>query len=347
MSLMDRLGLELPIIQAPMAGSQNFELAEAVSKAGALGSIPCGMLGPDQAAAEIEQFRQKSDSPYNLNFFCHQMPSVTEHALAEWRQCLAGFYAELAIDPTPNTSALRLPFSHEMADRIEPYRPPVMSFHFGLPEITLLNRVKAWGSIIISSATSLEEALWLEAQGVDAVIAQGVEAGGHRGMFISEDLGTQIPTFELLECCTKQLTVPVIAAGGISNAAGIKRALDMGAEAVQLGTIFLLCDEAKTSAVHRQALKTSQSSTAMTNLFSGRPARGIRNRLMQSLGDLHPKAPAFPYATPDLVALRQAAESKGLGDFSPLWSGTDRSGCQEISAIALLDDLGKALGYQK
>lgn len=338
-SIADMLGVELPVIQAPMAGSQNYELAVAVTKAGGLGSIPCGMLSPDQVVAEIQNFTKHSSSTYNLNFFCHQMPDVTERALEGWQKKLSPYFKELGIEPSIDLGGLRKPFSHEMADAIESFAPPVMSFHFGLPERSLLDRVKGWGSTILSSATTLQEAMWLEQQGVDAVIAQGIEAGGHRGIFLSNDLSSQVSTALLLEQCVSKLSIPVIAAGGISSPDAISDCFKCGASAVQLGTVFLLCDESKATPVHRNALKAEEAFTAVTNLFSGRPARGINNRFMQAFGDIDQQVPAFPYGTPPLAGLRKAAESKGVGDFSPLWSGTDRSGCQEISATDLLIQL--------
>lgn len=339
MTITEMLGIEIPVIQAPMAGSQNWELAVAVAQAGGLGSIPCGMLTPEQIVTEIESFRQHSGAAYNLNFFCHQMPEVSEQALLQWREALQPFYGEYGVHADPDFGGLRRPFSHQIADLIEPYAPPVISFHFGLPEPDLLQRVQRWGSRILSSATTLDEALWLQDQGVDAVIAQGLEAGGHRGIFLTDDLSTQRSTMELVSACAERLAVPVIAAGGISSAQTVQYMMQEGAAAVQLGTLFLLCDEAKTSPIHRTALQTDKGETALTNLFSGRPARGIRNRLMSELGDINPAAPTFPYATPALVELRKAAENQGTGDFSPLWSGTDRSGCRQVSARTLLQEL--------
>src|SRR5207302_6134531 len=201
------------------------------------------------------------------------------------------------------------------------------SFHFGLPSEDLLVRVRGWGARILSSATTVEEARWLEARGVDAVIAQGVEAGGHRGMFLSDDPNTQVGTFALVPQIVQAVSVPVIAAGGISDAKGVAAAMALGAAGVEMGTAFLLCREATTSAVHRAALKGEAARyTALTNVFTGRPARGIVNRVVREVGPISAAAPAFPLATGALAPLRAKAESQKSGEFSPLWAGQNPSG---------------------
>ncbi|HEY0799392.1 MAG TPA: nitronate monooxygenase [Steroidobacteraceae bacterium] len=337
MVLRDLLGIELPIIQAPMAGSQGSELAIAVCNAGGLGSLPCAMLSPDAMRAELNAIRAKTDKPFNVNFFCHVDPQADDRREAKWQARLAPYFKEFGVVLGDATSApLRFPFSAAAADALEPFKPAVVSFHFGLPPAQLLKRVKGWGSKVLSSATTVEEALWLEKRGVDAIIAQGLEAGGHRGIFLSEDLSTQVGTFALLPQIVRAVSAPVIAAGGIADAKGVAAAMSLGAAGVQLGTAYLLCPEATTSAVHRAALKSKAAShTALTNLFTGRPARGIMNRLMLELGPLHAETPAFPLATAALAALRKKAESLGIGDFSPLWSGQNASGCREIPAAEL------------
>jgi nitronate monooxygenase len=216
----------------------------------------------------------------------------------------------------------------------------VVSFHFGLPKADLLARVRAWGAKVISTATTIEEARWLEAQGVDAIIAQGVEAGGHRGMFLADDLTTQAGTFALVPQIVRAVHRPVIAAGGIVDAKGVAAALALGAAGAQVGTAYLLCPEATTSAVHRAALKSEPARhTALTNLFSGRPARGIMNRVMRELGPLSKMVPAFPLAAGAMAPLRAEAESRGSGDFSPLWAGQNASGCKEVAAAQLTREL--------
>jgi nitronate monooxygenase len=337
MTLQELCGIQLPVIQAPMAGSQGSELAIAVCNAGGLGSLPCAMLTLDGLRAELQAIRAGTEQPFNVNFFCHTPPAADAKRDAAWRELLVPYFKEYGIDPREGSSGVaRAPFSAAAADVLEQFKPAVVSFHFGLPSADLLARVKKCGSKVLASATTVEEALWLEQRGVDAVIAQGAEAGGHRGIFLSQDLTTQAGTFALLPQVVKAVRVPVIAAGGIADAGGVAAALSLGAAGVQVGTAYLLCPEAKTSAVHRAALKGAHAShTAMTNLFSGRPARGIMNRLMAELGPLNNTAPAFPLAAEALAPLRKKAESAGSGDFSPLWAGQNVSGCKEISAAEL------------
>lgn len=337
MTLRELLGIELPIIQAPMAGSQGCELAIAVSNAGGLGSLPCALLSLRAMHSELSAIRAATDKPCNVNFFCHTPPPPDAQREAAWRAQLAPFFREYGIDLNHVTDApSRAPFSAAAADVLEEFKPAVVSFHFGLPSADLLARVKSWRSKVLASATTVAEAVWLEQRGVDAVIAQGAEAGGHRGIFLSHDLTTQMGTFALLPQVVNAVAVPVVAAGGIADASGVAAAMSLGAAGVQLGTTYLLCPEAKTSAVHRAALKSRHAvHTAMTNLFSGRPARAIVNRLMVELGPINDAAPAFPLAAGALAPLRKKAENAGAGDFSPLWAGQNVSGCKEISAAAL------------
>ena len=345
MSLQRLLGTELPIIQAPMAGAQGAALAVAACKAGALGSLPCAMLSVDAMRKELASIRAGTDRPYNVNFFTHTPPAADERREAAWRAALTPYYKEYGIDPNAIPAGPgRAPFTAEAAAALEDFRPAVVSFHFGLPSKALLDRVRAWGSKILSSATTVDEALWLEAQGVDAVIAQGVEAGGHRGIFLSEDLSTQPGTFALLPQVVRAVKVPVIAAGGIADAKGVAAAMVLGAAGVQVGTAYLLCPEATISAVHRAALKSEAARhTALTNLFTGRPARGIVNRLMKELGPISDAAPEFPLATSAIAPLRARAESEGSGDFSPLWSGQNAAGCKDVPAAQLTRELAAGL----
>jgi nitronate monooxygenase len=336
-TLRELLGIELPIIQAPMAGIQGSDLAIAVSNAGGLGSLPCATLGPDVMRTELSAIRSKTNKPFNVNFFCHTSPQLDSARETVWREVLSPYYKEFEIDPAAISAGPgRTPFDAEAAQVLEELKPPVVSFHFGLPSASLLAKVKALGSTILSSATTVAEARWLEAQGVDAVIAQGSEAGGHRGMFLSEDVTTQVGTFALLPQIVNAVKVPVIAAGGIADAKGVAAALLFGAAAVQVGTAYLLCPEATTSPVHRAALKSEAAlHTAITNVFSGRPARGIMNRIMRELGPITNAAPAFPLASSALAPLRAKAEAQGDGGFSPLWSGQNASGCRGIPAAEL------------
>ncbi|OGB20668.1 MAG: 2-nitropropane dioxygenase [Burkholderiales bacterium RIFCSPLOWO2_02_FULL_57_36] len=339
------LGIALPIIQAPMAGVQGSALAIAVSNAGGLGSLPCAMLGLDAMRNEMATIKAETGKPFNVNFFCHMPPTPDPAREAVWRAALAPYYKEYGIDPDSISAGPgRAPFSSEAADVLEEFKPAVVSFHFGLPSADLLARVKQWGAKVLASATTVEEARWLEAHGADAIIAQGFEAGGHRGIFLSEDLTTQVGTFALLPQIVREVRVPVIAAGGIADADGVAAAMALGAAGVQVGTAYLLCPESATSAVHRSALKSEAARhTAITNVFTGRPARGIVNRIIRELGPISNAAPAFPLATTAIAPLRAKAESQGTGDFSPLWSGQNASGCKEIPAAELTRALAALL----
>lgn len=341
MSICQLFNTDLPIIQAPMAGVQGCALAVAVSNAGGLGSLPCAMLSTASMVSEIQAIQAQTTRPFNVNFFCHTAPTPNAPKDHAWRALMSAYYSELSLDPTNAAPAsARHPFNQEMADLVSQFRPPVVSFHFGLPAPDLLHQVRSCGAKIMSSATTVEEALWLEAQGVDAVIAQGLEAGGHRGMFLTQDLLSQVGTFALLPQIVKAVKTPVIAAGGIADAQGVRAALALGAAGVQVGTAYLLCPEANTSAVHRAALKTDAARvTALTNIYTGRPARGIVNRLMKELGPIHAAAPDFPLASGASAPLRAKAESLGVADFTPLWAGQNVSGCREISAGELTSAL--------
>jgi nitronate monooxygenase len=347
MTLLELFGIDLPLIQAPMAGSQGSALAVAVSNAGALGSLPCVLLSVESMRDELLAMKAQTSRPVNVNFFVHKPPEDDETREAAWRKALAPYYKEFGIDAaTIPPGPRRAPFTSEAAEVLAEFKPAVVSFHFGLPSADLIARVKAWGAKVISSATTVDEARWLDARGVDAIIAQGVEAGGHRGMFLSREIATQVGTFALLPQVVNAVKVPVIAAGGIADARGVAAAMALGAAGVQVGTAYLLCPEAKTSAVHRAALKSDAArNTAVTNLFTGRPARGIMNRLMKELGPMSATAPEFPLATTAIAALRAKAEGKGSGDFSPLWSGQNATGCREIPAADLTRAL--AAGFKR
>jgi len=343
MNLQELLGVELPIVQAPMAGVQGHALAAAVSNVGALGSLPCAMFTMAVMRYELSALRAATTRPFNVNFFCHPPPTPEAQREAAWRLALEPYYREFGLDPQPPVNAAsRAPFSQEAAELLAQFRPAVVSFHFGLPSPELLAWVRGWGAKVLSSATTVDEARWLEEQGVDAIIAQGVEAGGHRGSFLSADLTTQLGTFALVPQVVRAVNLPVIAAGGIADAAGVAAALALGAAAVQIGTSYLLCPEATTSSVHRAALQSDAAPhTALTNLFSGRPARGIVNRLMRELGPMSNLAPEFPLASVAVAPLRAHAERLGSGDFSPLWSGQNSSGCRQVSAAQMTRELAR------
>ena len=344
--MFEQIGVQLPIVQAPMAGVQDAALVIAVCKAGGLGSLPCAMLTPEMVESEVNRIRAATSNPFNLNFFCHTLPEVTDSELSDWSALFAADYQKYGVDEhSINYGSVRRPFSAEFAEVVKRVKPAVVSFHFGLPSDELLAEVRESGALIFSSATTAAEAIWLEEQGVDAIIAQGVEAGGHRGIFLMDDLSSQLPTQQLLKEIVERVKVPVIAAGGVGSAQYVKALIDLGASAVQIGTSFLLCDEAKTSQLHREALAASNTpNTVITNIFSGRPARGIVNGMVEKLGAWNRQAPSFPYATPASAPLRLAAEAMSCADYTPLWSGTNTAGCKAISAELLTRELVSELG---
>ena len=340
-TLQQRLGIELPIIQAPMAGSQGSALAIAVCNAGGLGSLPTAMFGMDALRKELAAIRAGTTRPFNVNCFCHASPTIDAAREAAWRRNLTPYYSEFGIDPNSIPEGPgRRPFDAAMADVLGEFAPPVVSFHFGLPSTDLVGRVKAWGATVLSSATTVDEARWLEDHGADIVIAQGVEAGGHRGMFLTGDITTQVGTFALLPQIVRAVKLGVIAAGGIVDATSVAAALSLGAAGVQVGSAYLLCPEATTSAVHRTALKSQAARhTALTNVFTGRPGRGIVNRIMREQGPMAQSVPAFPLAAAAVAPIRAKAEARGSGDFSPLWCGQNPTGCREIPASQLTREL--------
>lgn len=344
---LDLLGIERPILQAPMAGASGTAMAIAVSQAGGLGALPCAMLTHHQVREHIAAFRAASPGrALNLNFFCHQVPACDADALTAWKQTLEPFYRALGADfEAPAPVSNRAPFDEQSCQLVEDLRPEVVSFHFGLPQADLLRRVKASGARVLSSATTVEEARWLQDRGCDAIIAMGYEAGGHRGMFLSEDITTQIGTLALVPQVADAVDVPVIAAGGIADHRGLLAALALGASAVQIGTAYLFCPEANVSSFHRQALDSAPASdTALTNLFTGRPARGINNRLMRDLGPMSAQAPRFPLAGGALMPLRAITEAQGDSDFSNLWAGQALRLGRHMSAADLTRDIAdKAL----
>lgn len=334
-------GIELPIIQAPMAGASGSEMAIATSEAGGLGSLPCAMLDAANARAEIAVIRQRTSKPLNVNFFCHTSPKPNPDRDAGWKERLASYYLELSLDPTVSTPTVnRAPFDAAMCEVVEEFKPEVVSFHFGLPEQSLLNRVKQSGAVVISSATTVEEARWLEDNGCDAIIAQGYEAGGHRGMFLTEDTATQPGTCALVPQVVDAVNVPVVAAGGIADGRGIAAAFALGAAGVQIGTAYLLTSESLITDLYREALSEARDDqTALTNVFSGRPARGLLNRVMREVGPMSDLAPAFPTAGAALAPLKAKAESQGTSDFSSLWSGQAASLVRETNSSELTQQL--------
>jgi nitronate monooxygenase len=335
--LINLFGIELPIIQAPMAGSALSDMVVAVSEAGGLGSLACALLSVEQARRELETIRRKTSRPINVNFFCHQQPRSEPAREENWRRRLEAYYVQMGLDHNAAVlSSNRAPFDDKMCDLVLEFRPEVVSFHFGLPNRNLLARLRRTGAKIISSATSVDEARWLEDQGCDAIVAQGYEAGGHRGMFLTQDVSTQVGTMALVPQVVDAVKAPVIAAGGIADARGIVAALALGAVGVQIGTAYLRCPEAQISPIYRQALKDAKDNeTAITNVFTGRPARGIVNRLMREVGPMSDVAPEFPFAAAAVAPLRAKSEMAGSADFTPLWSGQAARLNRELPAAAL------------
>ncbi|MCC8957386.1 nitronate monooxygenase [Bradyrhizobium sp. Pear77] len=342
--LIDRFKTEFPIVLAPMAGVMDAELVIAVAQGGGLGSLPCAMLSAEKAREQVNIIRQRVSAPVNLNFFCHKAVDADPAREAQWRQRLGPYYREHGLDPdAPINAANRAPFDAAFCAVVEELKPEVVSFHFGLPEPKLLQRVKAAGAIVMSSATTVKEAIWLEENGADVVIAQGADAGGHRAMFLTETIAEQPGTFSLLPQVVDAVKVPVVAAGGIADGRGIAAAFALGASAVQIGTAFLRCPESKVSAAGRVALaQASDESTVITNVMTGRPARGVANRVMREVGPISPDAPAFPHAATALGPLKAAAEKQGKVDFTNLWAGQAVRMGKEMPAAELTRALAGA-----
>ena len=321
--LLNLFKIENPIVLAPMAGVMDADLAIAVAQGGGLASLPCAMLSVDKAREQVNIIRQRVAAPVNMNFFCHAAVDADPVSEAGWRRRLASYYGELGLDPAaPVAAANRAPFDATMCALVEELKPEVVSFHFGLPEASLLARVKAAGCTVIASATVVKEAIWLEQHGVDAIIAQGAEAGGHRGMFLTDRLAEQPGLFALLPQVVDAVKLPVIAAGGIADGRGIAAAFALGAAGVQLGSAYLRCPESRVIAPARVALAAAgDESTVITNVMTGRLARGVANRVMREVGPVSPDAPAFPHAATALTPLKVAAEKLGRVDFTNLWAG--------------------------
>jgi nitronate monooxygenase len=321
--LLDLLRTEFPIVLAPMAGVMDAELVIAAAQGGALGSLPCAMLSAEKAREQVNIIRQRVSAPVNMNFFCHQPVDADPARDAQWKKRLAAYYEELGLDPAaPFNAANRAPFDAAACEVIEELKPEVVSFHFGLPDLALLRRIKAAGCLVMSSATIVKEAIWLEQNGADVIIAQGAEAGGHRGMFLTQNIAEQPGTFALVPQVVDAVKIPVIAAGGIADGRGIAAAFALGACGVQIGSAYLRCPESRVIAPARVALaQASDDSTVITNVMTGRPARGVANRVMREIGPISPDAPAFPHAATALAPLKAAAEKLGRVDFTNLWAG--------------------------
>jgi nitronate monooxygenase len=348
--LIDLFGIEHPIVLSPMATIGTIGLAASVCTAGGLGSIACAGLPPEAVANMVRELRTLTARPFSVNFFCHSPAKADSASEQAWRDRLSVYHRELGLEcdmPLPHRDIA--PFNAAMCDVIEDVRPSVISFHFGLPDAALLTRVKAAGCRVMSSATTVEEARWLEARGVDAVIAQGCEAGGHRATFLAADIdqamASQSGTFALVPQVVDAVSVPVIAAGGIADGRGIAAAFALGAAGVQLGTAYLLCPEAATPSLHRDALRKGvRDATVLSNVFTGRPARLLVNRLVREIGPMAAATPAFPLAMGGIAPLRAAAESRGNTDFTPFWAGQASPLGREIPAEPLTASLVKEAG---
>ena len=342
--LIDRFKTEFPIVLAPMAGVMDADLVIAVAQGGGLGSLPCAMLSAEKAREQVNIIRQRVSAPINLNFFCHKAVDADPARETRWRTRLTPYFKELGLDPNAQINAAnRAPFGEEMCALVEELKPEVVSFHFGLPDKALMKRVRAAGCIVIASATIVKEAKWLEANGVDAIIAQGAEAGGHRGMFLTESIVNQPGTMALVPQIVDAVRVPVIAAGGIADGRSIAAAFALGASGVQIGTAYLHTPESKVTDAGRKALaEAHDDSTVITNVMTGRPARGVANRLMKEVGPVSPDAPAFPHAATALGPLKAAAEKLGRVDFTNLWAGQAVAMSRNIGAA----DLTRALAAE-
>ena len=342
--LLDLCKTEFPIVLAPMAGIMDADLVIAAAQGGALGSLPCAMISVEKAREQINIIRQRVSAPVNMNFFCHNAVDADPAREAGWKKRLGPYYDELGLDPAmPIDAANRAPFDAAMCALVEELKPEVVSFHFGLPDPALLRRVKAAGCIVISSATIVREAIWLEENGADAIIAQGAEAGGHRGMFLTENIAEQPGTFALVPQVVDAVKVPVIAAGGIADGRGIAAAFALGAAGVQIGSAYLRCPESKVIAPARVALAQARDdSTVITNVMTGRPARGVANRVMREVGPISPDAPAYPHSATALGPLKVAAEKQGKVDFTNLWAGQAVRMGREVPAAELTRALAGA-----
>ncbi len=339
--LQDLLGIDVPIVQAPMAGSSSTRMAVAVSEAGALGSLACAAQTAEQLRQTLALARDSTSKPVNVNFFAHVPPQAQGRADAVWFKRLSAFAEALGVEPPGEISADDiLPFDEARCAVLEELPPKVVSFHFGLPDKRLLDRVRATGARIMSSATTVAEARSLADRGTDLVIAQGYEAGGHRGMFLTRDTHTQIGSLALVPQIADAVAVPVIAAGGIADGRGVAAAFALGASGVQIGTAFLLTEEATISPLYRETLLSAlPTETALTNIFSGRPARCVVNRAMRELGPMADEAPAFPKGFAALAPLRSKAEETGSRDFSAHYCGQSALLAKPTTAAGLIRSL--------
>jgi nitronate monooxygenase len=334
------LGIDLPIIQAPMASATTPALASAVSNAGALGSLGCAVLAADGVREQVAAVRAATNRAFNLNFFVHQPPAPDATAAARMRAQLKSYYDELGLGAVPEAQPVLSPFDGEMLDLLLDLRPPVVSFHFGLPEAQAVRRLKDIGCKIISSATTVAEARQLETGGADAVVAQGYEAGGHRGSFTDTPGTGMVGTMALVPQVVDAVRVPVIAAGGIADGRGIAAAFALGAAGVQIGTAFLACPEASVAPHHREALaRASDEGTQLTRAFTGRPARALRNRFTTEMEAPGRDALAFPLQTSLTAPFRTLGSHPSAADFAAMWAGQAAALARAMPAGQLIETL--------
>jgi nitronate monooxygenase len=336
----DLLGSRFPIVGAPMANAAGVELAVAVIEGGGVGSLPCALLTPDEALAQVREVRSRARGPLNLNFFCHEMRESVDDS--EWRKLLEPYRNAFGAGPEAAEAPLRLPFDEPMCELVETVRPELVSFHFGLPDENLLGRVRAAGCRIVANATTIDEARALAVRGVDAIIAQGWEAGGHAGRFLSGKPEEHMGLFALLPQVVDATGLPVIAAGGIADARGIAAALLLGATAVQIGTAYLRSPESLIGPAHRAALDAVEAErTVFTNVYTGGLARGIRTRLIDDLGPIRPEAPQYPLAARALAPVAKSAKARGEAGFAPMWAGQAARLASALPARELTEALGR------
>ena len=329
------LGIEHPVLQAPMASAATPALAAAVSEAGGLGALGSSMLPVDELRRQTAELRELTQQPFQLNFFCHEPPEVSGDIADRAREYFAPLYDELGIGDPPQPSAPAVEFDEARLEALLDLRPPVVSFHFGLPPRDVMEAIRGTGMRVLASATTVAEARHLEDHGVDAVVAQGAEAGGHRGSFLVEGDDGPVGTLALVPQVVDAVDVPVIAAGGIADGRGLAAVLALGAGAAQIGTAFLPCPESGISPVYREALRDARADgTIVTRAVSGRPARALRNRLTQELSGVLP----YP-AQLSLTAPLLASEAAGA-EFQAMWSGqaaalaTEAPAAEVVAAIA-------------
>lgn len=324
MTLLDRLGLTTPIIQAPMAGVSTPAMAAAVSNAGGLGSIALGASTPDAARAMIEQTATLTSRPFNANVFVHADPAPGADRARLWNRAIAPQFAAYGSEPPAEPRVIYRSFAHDdaMLAVLVETAPVVVSFHFGLPEPDRIRALKNAGCLLFASATSLEEAREIEAAGIDAIVAQGWEAGGHRGVFDPDAADDRLGTLALVRLLVEEASIPIIAAGGIMDGHGVRAALDLGAVAAQLGTAFIACPESTADDAYRAALSSEAANhTTMTRAISGRPARCLQNRFTRWAETIEVEPPAYPIAYDVGKALNAAARARGEGGFGAQWAG--------------------------